>query len=148
MNEIELKNWLNSAFYADKKIKALDALIQRHRERAQGLSICAEGNDKGRSDTAKNGTESALLKLAELEEKAEQQRLHTVGVIEKIQNAIYLLHDDDLEAVLIHRYLLFESVEQTAAIMHYAPRTVKKKQKLAISKMCTFVPCNALFDVI
>ena len=32
MTELELKHWLNRAFYADKKAKALDALayIKRH----------------------------------------------------------------------------------------------------------------------
>lgn len=140
MDEFELRNWLNSAFYADKKIKALDALVQRHKERAQGLSICAEGNDTGKSDGTKNGTENALMKLAELQEKAEKQKVYAVEVIGRIQQAISLIDDKDLEAVLVHRYLLFETIEETAASMHYSPRTVKKKQKLAIEKLCPLVP--------
>jgi len=148
MSELDMRHWLNRAFYADKKIKALDALIERHRERAQGLSVCSDGNDKGKSDGAKNGTENALLKLAELEEKAEAQRMQAVQELERVQNVISLLKDDDLETVLIHRYLLFETIEQTAEAMHYAARTVKKKQKQAIEKLCPLVPCNALFDVV
>lgn len=148
MDELELRRWLNSAFYADKKIKALDMLVQRHRERAQGLSINWEGNDTGKTDGGKNGTESALLKLAELEEKVEQQRAEAIDAVERIQNTISLLNDFDLESVLIHRYLLFETIEETAESMHYAPRTVRKKQKQAIEKLCPLVPCNASFDVI
>lgn len=148
MNEFDMRYWLNRAFYADKKIKALDALIERHRERAQGLSVCSEGNDKGKSDSTKNGTENALLKLAELEEKADAQRTQAVKELEKVQTAISMLNDNDLETVLIHRYLLFETIEETAESMHYAPRTVRKKQKQAIDKLCLIVPCNAYFDVI
>ena len=148
MNELELRHWLNRAFYADKKIKALDILIQRHRERAEGLSVCSEGNDKGKSDSTKNGTENALLKLAELEEKADRQRTEAVEELKRVQDAISLLQDDDLEAVLIHRYLLFESIEDTATAMHYAPRTVRDKQKKAIIKLCPLMPCFASFDVI
>ena len=137
MTENEIRHWLNRAFYADKKIKALDALIQRHTERAQGLSVCSEGSIRGRSDTAENGTENALMRLAELEEKASAQRADAVGEIERVQSAIALLNDADLEAVLIHRYLLFETIEQTAESMHYHPNTVKGKVKKALQKLCT-----------
>lgn len=146
MDEFDMRLWLNRAFYADKKIKALDALIERHRERAQGLSHGSEGNDTGHSATPKNSTESALMKLAELEEKAATQRMIAVGELEKVQNAISMLQDTDLETVMIHRYLLFETIEQTAEIMHYAPRTVKAKQKQAIDKLCTLMPCIAPFE--
>lgn len=148
VKEMELRRWLNSAFYADKKIKALDILVQRHRERAQGLSINWKGTDTGKTDGGKNSTENALLKLAELEEKVERQRAEAVNTVEKIQNAISLLNDYDLESVLIHRYLLFETIEETAESMHYAPRTVRKKQKQAIEKLCPLVPCNASFNVV
>lgn len=148
MSELELRLWLNSAFYADKKIKALDMLIQRHRERAQGLSACGEGNDSGKNDGTKNGTENAFLKLAELQEKADRMREKAIEDVEKIQNAIALLEDDELETVLIRRYLLFETIDETAASMHYSPRNVKKKQKQAILKLCPKMPCNAHSDVL
>lgn len=138
MNELEMRHLLNKAFYEDKKAKALDALVQRHRERAQGLSVNWE-NDSGKTG-GKNGTENALMKLAELEEKATRQELEAVEAIKNIQDMISLLNDSDLESVLIHRYLLFETIEETAERMHYAPRTVKKKQKQAIEKLCPLVP--------
>lgn len=140
MNDSELRHWLNRAFYADKKIKALDVLVERHRERAQGLSRYTDGNNKGKTDGAENSTEKALIKLTELQSMANKQRAEAVNELEKIQNAISLLKDDDLESVLIHRFLLFESIEDTAAAMHYAPRTVRKKQKVAIEKLCLLVP--------
>lgn len=136
-NELTTRHWLNRAFYADKKAKALEMLVRQCRERAEGLSRCSEGNDKGRSDGTENGTENALMKLAEMERQADAQRVEAVNVSAEIQAIISELHDDDLEAVLIHRYILFHTIEQTAEIMNYHPNTVKSKVKKAIQKLCT-----------
>lgn len=135
--ELETRHWLNRAFYADKKAKALEMLVRQCRERAEGLSRCSEGNDKGRSDSAENGTENALMKLAEMERKADEQKAEAVNASAEIQETISKLHDDDLEAVLIHRYILFHTIEQTAEIMNYHPNTVKSKVKKAVQKLCT-----------
>lgn len=147
-NELELRHWLNRAFYADKKAKALDALVQQCRERAQGLTANWECNDTGKSDGAENGTENALMRLAEIEQKALNLRLECADILAETLTAIWKLEDDDLEAVLINRYVLFYTIEQTAEIMNYAPRTVRKKQKQAIEKLCLLMPCNAYSDVI
>lgn len=146
--ELELRRWLNRAFYADKKAKALDALVQQCRERAQGLTANWECNDTGKSDGAENGTENALMRLAEIEQKALNLRLECADILAETLTAIWKLEDDDLEAVLINRYVLFYTIEQTAEIMNYAPRTVRKKQKQAIEKLCLLMPCNAYSDVI
>ncbi len=133
--DLDTRHWLNRAFYADKKAKALDMLVAQCRERATGLVRASEGNDTGRSGTAKNGTENALVQLAEIEEKATAQKAEAVRVSAEIQDAIAKLNDDDLEAVLIHRYLLFETIEQTAESMKYDPRTIRRKTKQAIEKL-------------
>lgn len=130
-----MRHWLNRAFYADKKAKALEALAEQCRERAQGLSASWEGNDKGKSDGAENGTENALLRLAEIEEKIIRLRVECANVMSETLEAIWSLHDDDLEAVLINRYILFYTIEQTAEVMHYDPRTVIRKTNKAIKKM-------------
>ena len=135
MKELELRRWLNRAFYADKKAKALDMLVQQCRERATGLVRATEGNDKGRSSTSKNGTENALIQLAEMEDKAEKLSAEAVKITAEIWEAIIGLHDDDLEAVLINRYILFQTVEQTAENMGYDPRTIRRKIKQALEKM-------------
>lgn len=133
--ELQLRHWLNRAFYAEKKVRALEALVEQCRERAQGLSRCSEGNDKGRSDSAENGTENALMKLADMEERARRQREEAICASDEIQRAISTLHDEDLETVLIHRYLLFETIEQVAESIGYDPRTVKRKIRRAIEKL-------------
>lgn len=138
VEELELKNWLHRAFYADKKAKALGMLAEQCRERAQGFSRGGEHNDIGKSDGAKNGTENALMKLAEMEEKFERQKVECVKISDEVSQAISKLNDIDLEAVLIHRYLLFHTIEETAEIMHYSTETVKRKQRAAIRKLTPF----------
>lgn len=133
--EYEIKFWLNRAFYAEKKVAALEMLVKQCRERAQGLSHSLEGNDKGKSDGTANSTENALMKLAEMELKAEAQKNEAVNISAEIQDAIAKLNDDELEAILIHRYILFHTIEETAELMHYCRETVKRKTEKAILKM-------------
>ena len=140
--ELELRHWLNRAFYADKKAKALDALVQQCRERAQGLTTNWECNDTGKSDGAENGTENALLRLAEIELKARLEKAEAVRISTEVYDAISKLDDDDLKSVLINRYILFYTIEQTAEIMNYAPRTVKLKQQQAIERLIKLKGAN------
>lgn len=53
-----------------------------------------------------------------------------------IRELISSLHDDDLEAVLIFRYIVHNTEEQTAEKLNYAPRTVQEKIKKAVKKLC------------
>lgn len=135
MTENEIRHWLNRAFYADKKARVLEMLKEQCRERAEGLSRTAECNDTGRNSGSQNGTEAALLRLAEMERRCSEQIAELVKVSDEISGAISQLHDDDLETVLIHRYILFHTIEETAAELHYDSRTVKRKTHKAIEKM-------------
>ena len=146
MTELELKHWLNRAFYADKKSVALTQLAEQYRERARGLTQAL--GSTGVSHGNNNSAEQALIRLADMEERCAAQVRELSAVSDEIASAISLLHDNDLEAVLIHRYLLFHTVEQTADEMHYSERTIKRKQTHAISKLVTLCPCFAPSDVV
>ena len=39
IEELEMKAWLNRAFYANQKAKALEKLAEQCKERAQGLTV-------------------------------------------------------------------------------------------------------------
>ena len=142
MTETEVRHWLKRAFYAEKRIRVLDSLIQQCRERSQGLSRCGERNDKGKSSTALNGTENALMKLADMELEAAALRAEAAEVSSQVWRAIRSLNDIDLETVLIHRYILFHTIEETAELLHYHPNTVKAKTAKAIEKLCPKMSCN------
>lgn len=55
---------------------------------------------------------------------------------ERVRRVIAELHNNDFESVLIYRYVLYNTEEQTADKLHYAPRTVQEKVKKAIKKIC------------
>ncbi|MDE5772733.1 MAG: hypothetical protein K2I06_14125 [Ruminococcus sp.] len=136
--EIKVKNWLNRAFYAEKKVRALDMLVRQCRTHAERLSRCGECNYTGKSDTVLNGTENAFMKLVDMEQKYSDKKAELLKISDEISEAIALLHDDELETVLVHRYLLFHTIEQTAQFMHYSSETVKRKQRKAIGKLTRY----------
>lgn len=109
----------------------------------QGSQELPGGNDKGKCSGSKNGAESAMMMLADAEEQYRACKAELEKVTAEISDAISQLHDDDLEAVLINRYLNCMTTESTAEFMHYAARTIRAKQRIAIKKLCTLMPCFA-----
>ena len=138
IEHLEKIAWLNRAFYAEKKVKALESIRKRDRERTQQITANYEGKDKGKSDGRKNGVEEALMMLAESDEKYDNA-LHDYSMLRReIETAIESLHDDELETVLIYRYLDYKDVEQIAECMNYSLSTVKRRHKKAIEKIEPF----------
>lgn len=133
MTETEMRNYLEGHFYASKKIKALEAERKQLRMSAQGGAISFEGNNTtGKS----NATERNLMRLADEEKEIDEQIVRLRQKQRDIRQLISSLNDDDLEAVLIFRYIVHNTEEQTAEKLNYAPRTVQEKIKKAVSKLC------------
>lgn len=127
--------WLNRAFYAEKKVKALESLRKSDRERAQRITANYGGNDKGKSDTHLNGMEEALITLATSEEKYDNA-LHDYSVLRcEIESAIENLHDDELETIFMYRYLDYKTMEEISELMNYCERTIRRKHIKGIEKL-------------
>lgn len=135
MTESELRKWLNRGYHADKKIKSLEKLRLRCRESADGLS---RGGGSVGGCSSFNRTEAALFRLADIDRQCREEIEKLAVITEEVKAVISKLEDDELEAVLIQRYLLFNSIEQTAEELHYSIPTVKRKQKAAIRKLIPF----------
>lgn len=133
MTETEMRNYLEGHFYASKKIKALEAERRQLRMNAQGGAVSFEGNYTA---TKQNATESNLVRLADEEKEIDEQIVRLRQKQRDIRQLISSLNDDDLEAVLIFRYIVHNTEEQTAEKLNYAPRTVQEKIKKAVSKLC------------
>lgn len=135
IEHLEKIAWLNRAFYAEKKVKALESIRKRDRERTQQISANYEGNDKGKSSGRKNGVEEALMMLAESDEKYDNA-LHDYSLLRReIETAIESLHDDELETIFMYRYLDYKTMEQIAEIMNYNERTIRRKHHSGIEKL-------------
>ena len=64
MKENELRNYLKSAYYLDKKIKSIESLVNQCRINAQRLSKNGEYTDNAKNSKAENSTEKALNSAA------------------------------------------------------------------------------------
>ena len=133
MNETEMRNFLESHFYASKKIKALEAERRQLRLDAMGGSVSYKDNY---NSSKQNATEHNLARLADEEKEIDEQISKLRSEQRKVRETISLLHDNDLEAILIFRYIVHNTEEQTAEKLNYAQRTVQDKLKKAIKKLC------------
>jgi DNA-directed RNA polymerase specialized sigma24 family protein len=131
----ELIKWLNRAFYAEKKLKALEHLRESDRERAERITSVLGSNIKGKSDTRQNNAENSLIRLACSEEKYERFLDRYISLREEVEKKISDLHNDELEALFIYRYLDYMTMEKIAEEMHYDERTIKRKHKAGIEKL-------------
>lgn len=148
MTEHEVKDWLKRVYNTYREVESLETLLAASRMHAEGLDRSGKYNYTGKSDTRLNGTENALIRFADTERRYNQQMQELVKVTEEVADAIALLNDNELEVILIHRYLYFHTIEQTAELMNYSPSTIKNRQNQAIKKLCPLLSCVALSDVI
>ena len=133
MTNEEMRDYLESHFYASKKIKALEAeKIQLRLNAAVGTASYEENN----TTSKKNGTELKLMSLADEEAELDRQIVELRVQLREIRELIASLHDDDLEAVLIYRYIAHHTEKETAEGLNYAQRTVQEKIKKAVRKLC------------
>ena len=135
IEHLEKIAWLNRAFYAEKKVKALESIRKRDRERTQQISANYEGNDKGKSDGRKNGVEEALMMLAESDEKYDNALHHYSMLRREIETAIESLPDDELETIFMYLYLDYKTMEQIAELMNYSKISIQRKHKKGIEKL-------------
>lgn len=133
MSEYEMRKYLESHFYASKKIKALEAERTQLRLNAMGGAVSYEDNN---TSSKTNGTERKLMRLADEEAELDRQIVKLRVQLREIRELIASLHDDDLEAVLIYRYIAHHTEKETAEGLNYAQRTVQEKTKKAIKKLC------------
>lgn len=134
MTEVQMRNYLEGHFYASKKIKALEEERRQLRISAQGGAVSYEGNY---ATTKSNASERSLLRLADEEKKIDDEIARLRDQQQRIRQLIAELNDDDLESVLIYRYILHHTIEDAAEELNYHPNTVKEKIKRAIAKLCT-----------
>jgi len=124
--------WLRRAFYAEKKVKALEMKLERDRSLAERISRSYSGI----SGTASgNSTEDALIRLADTQQQAQEQLVRLETIRKEISLAIAEIDDDDLQAVLMWHYLNYLTFEQTAEKMNYDVRTVRRKHVKALEKV-------------
>lgn len=131
--QLERIRWLNRSFHADKIAQAWVDKREYDRSIAERIrSGLASGTGGSGSD---NSTENALLRLAETEQETELRLTELVKIRDEIAGAIATVGDDDMQAILMWHYLMYETFDKIAEKMHYDKRTIQRKHKAALDQI-------------
>ena len=130
--QLQKITWLNRAFHAERNAQAWFAKQAHDRNLAQRLSRSVSGcgfNSYG------NGTEHALIRLADTERQTQEKIAELGRIREEITSAIEKIPDLDLQTILVWRYLKYFTFERIADKMNYDERTIRRKHCQALDKI-------------
>ena len=133
--QIEKRNWLNRAYYAEKKLTALQDKCKCDKERAERVSQVYGGVDKGKSDSRENGTQKLLDALMDSIEECDRYAEVYASIRREIETEIATLNEPVTEAIFIHRHINYLSMEEIAEVMHYERSAIQRKYKDGLKKM-------------
>lgn len=129
------REWLNRAFYAEKKLNALLHKRECDRQRARRITAAIDGNDKGKSNSRSNGTEEALFKLLGSDEEYSSYLKEYLDIRHEIETAIHTLEDPEIEAIFTNRYLSYMKLEENSMNIRYSIDTIKRKHRKGLDKI-------------
>ena len=126
----KIVSWLNRAFYAEHKARALEAALDRNREIAERCTASYES--VGSSGTHVNSQELNIHRLCDDNARIRDQLRELVVLRKEIETAIFSVENDEYESILSMRYLSYMTMQQIADELHYDKRTVQRKHMRAI----------------
>ncbi|HAP78870.1 MAG TPA: hypothetical protein DCQ78_01530 [Ruminococcus sp.] len=130
----EVKKWLQQASRAKKELENLEVRLKVAKMQAEGIKGIKEYNYITSSGTKGNSIENDLFNVCEIQQLYDSRKKAYKKLISDMTNTISKLNDYEFETVLICRYLLFNTISETAEIMHYSIDTVKLRTNQAIEK--------------
>ena len=134
VEQLETINYLNKAFYLNKRI---DALIAEKKENEHIAMKCTANydNDGSTNPSKGNSQEKILIKIAEQENEIDCFIDKLVDIRKDISNQINSLETMDEQTVLSLRYLSYMTIEEIAETMHYHRNTIQNKHNSAIKNI-------------
>lgn len=132
--QIEKVAYLNRAFYADNKIKALEEVLKKNRSIAERCTASYE-NSGGSSGSHDNSQEKIIHQLCDDNFKIQEELKELMKIRKEIKKAILTLKNDELETILNMRYLAYKNMTQIAESMNYDRKTIQRKHKIALDKL-------------
>lgn len=132
--QIEKRKWLNRAFYAEKKLKALMHKYKCDKARAERVTAVYGGVDKGKSDSRQNGTEMLLALLADSKKEYDDYEQEYMSIRREIESKIKTL-DPVTYSIFSYRYLDYLPMEKIAEEMDYSVESIYKKHKRGLEKL-------------
>jgi predicted DNA-binding protein (UPF0251 family) len=124
-------NYLNQARHLRKKIQALKNLKQDNKM----LSGMSYENTGAKNCNNYNNTECKMFRIVDMSIKIDEEIQRLERLTDEIFTVICNLDDDELETILIYRFLQFMTIGNIAKEMHYDEKTVSRKLHKAIEKI-------------
>lgn len=124
-------NYLNQARHLQKKIQALKNLKQDNKM----LSGMSYENTGAKNCNNSNSVECKMFRIADMSLKIDEEIQRLERLTDEIFTVICNLDDDELETILIYRFLQFMTIGNIAKEMHYDEKTVSRKLHKAIEKI-------------
>lgn len=128
------KEYLQQAYIIDRKIKLDAEKLAAARSEAYGRAVRYD-SDGTKAIPKGNTAESALLHVAELEErlKADMDKLYVKR--NEIEQTINSVPDEIQREVLTRRYLLYQQWDVIAKKMCYSERHIRRLHGYALKNM-------------
>lgn len=140
--QLEKIAYLNRAFYADNKIKALEAVRLRNKSIAERCTASYE-NSGGTSGGHENSQERILHQICDDDLKIAEQIDNLLNCRRDVQTAIAEVKNDEYETILYMRYLAYMGMQEIADTLHYDRKTITRKHLSALDKVkCPMMSLN------
>lgn len=137
------KEYLQQAFYIDRKIDISIKKVEEMKRSLYGKSISYE-NDGTQNGSHANGTENSIMRVLEYEETINADIDKLVNLWFDIEKSIEQVSDKSQKEILTRRYLLFEKWEKIAVDMDitFQWAHILHKRALKQVKIPATVDCN------
>lgn len=119
--QIEMADYLNSAFRINHKIESLEAVQTT--------------NTALRDKCKERNIDDVACDLADVSQKIENEIRSLVEARNEISSLIAQIDNEEYAAVLNYHYLNYLTMSQIAEQMHYDIRTVKRKHIHALNEL-------------
>lgn len=125
------KEYLRQAYIIDRKIKLDTEKLAAARSALYGKTVRYD-SDGSKPVPHGNGTENAVLKLLELEERLDREIDELTVKRQEIERAVNVVPDEVQREVLTRRYLLYQKWEVIAENINYSERQVFRIHGVAL----------------
>lgn len=129
------KEYLQQAYIIDRKIKLDTEKLEAARSALYGKTVRYD-RVGSKPVPQGNGTENAVLRVLELEERLDKEIDRLTEKRQEIEKAVNAVPADDVQReVLTRRYLLYQKWEVIAEEMNYSERHIRRLHGHALKNM-------------
>lgn len=135
MNVLQLrkKEWLSRAKKENQYMLALQSVIARDERFVKELSSFPDFSDD---------VSEVVQHIEQNKQKLKEYILQSESFRDEVTRAIDSVPDKQLQAILIRKYLNYETNEQIAESMFYDIRTIQRKHRKALDMLVIDSPAN------